>query len=54
MDIRELDRRALKALEPNCPKCGAKLSPVIVNGEPTGFDCLDCEEFYTFDNIYTS
>ena len=55
MTMVDLDRQALKALNTyTCPKCGATLYPVIVNGAVTGFDCLDCEEFYSFDNIYSS
>ena len=52
MDMNELDRQTLNALSPTCPKCGAILHPVIVNGVATGFDCLDCEENYTPDNIH--
>ena len=54
MTMQELDRQALNALKPLCPKCGATLYPVIVDGAPVGFDCLDCEEFYSYDNIVCS
>ena len=54
MEMQELDRQALNALQPVCPECGARLSPVIVDGAPVGFDCLDCEKFYLYDNIACS
>ena len=50
MDMRELDRQAFKALEQVCPKCGDTLHPVISDGSCVGFDCLNCEEFYCYDN----
>jgi len=53
--MQELDRQVLKALNTfTCPKCGAKLYPYIVDGATVGFDCLDCEEFYNYDNIACS
>ena len=52
MNMQELDRQALKALNTyTCPKCGEELHSVEVDGSVTGFDCLRCEEFYSFDNI---
>ena len=53
--MRELDRQVLKVLNTFlCPKCGATLSPIKVDGVVVGFDCLDCEEFYSYDNIACS
>ena len=55
MNKQDLDRKGSRLLNAfNCPKCGAKLHPVIVNGEPVGFDCLDCKEFYSYGNIACS
>jgi len=55
MTMQELDRQALKALNTfTCPKCGAELWPVYMNGEVVGFDCLDCQEFHSYDNIACS
>uniref|UniRef100_A0A6M3K4H3 Uncharacterized protein n=2 Tax=viral metagenome TaxID=1070528 RepID=A0A6M3K4H3_9ZZZZ len=55
MNMQDLDRQVLKALSTyTCPKCGATLIAVIVDGAPVGFDCIDCEEFYTYDNIASS
>ena len=55
MTMQDSDRQTLKALNTfTCPKCGATLYPVIVNGVATGFDCLDCGEFHSYDNIATT
>jgi len=55
MTMQELDRQALRAINTHtCPKCGAPLYPVIVDGACVGFDCLVCEEFHAYDNIATS
>ena len=52
MEMRELDTKVLRALNTDtCPRCGEVLNPVIVDGAPDGFDCLRCQEFYSFDNI---
>ena len=50
--MKELDRQAINTFV--CPKCGATLFPVIVDGVPEGFNCPDCEEFYSYDNIACS
>ena len=53
MNMQELDRQAIKALTTyNCPKCGEGLQPVHCDGAVVGFDCLKCQEYYDFDNIY--
>jgi len=55
MNMQDLDRQALKALcTYTCPKCGATLYAVIVDGKTVGFDCIDCKEFYSYDNIACS
>ncbi len=63
---RSLDERAPRALIPTCPKCGARLYPVTVDGVITGFSsvrsnyrfqlyrhCIGCEELYKYEVFYT-
>lgn len=52
MTMQDLDRQALKALNTfTCPECGAALITIILDGAPVGFDCIACEEFFSYDNI---
>lgn len=54
-DMRELDRQAIKNMTTyRCPKCGEELLVVLNDGAPVAFDCLACQETYSFDNIYCS
>lgn len=54
-DLKFLDNQIIKKMTTYaCPKCGQPLEVVIENGAPVAFDCLSCQETYTFDNIYCS
>ena len=53
--MKDLDEKVIKIMvRHTCPKCGEFLDAVITDGVVVAFDCLNCHETYSFDNIYCS
>ena len=53
MNMKELDARVIKQMSTyHCPKCGQELQAVIIDGAVVAFDCLGCQETFSFGNIY--